>query len=150
MIHCKFKDREELINFVNNTEFDGLLSSIENRFIKCIIGFADNCKVVYDYCDMRNVIMEEYKNTENEEISEELANEWIYDNSDSDYQEIVFTDNDFWYDEIGEERILPYKNYFIGINPLGILLLDSEKITNQNISEIESLLNEIELNYEIL
>ncbi len=150
MIHCKFKDRDELINFVNNTEFDGLLSSIENRFIKCIIGFADNCKVVYDYCGMRNVIMEEYKNTDNEEISEELANEWIYNNSDSDYHEIVFTDNDFWYDEINEERILPYKNYFIGINPLGVLLLDSEKITNQNIGEIESLLNEIELNYEII
>ena len=150
MIHCSFKSKEDLLEFVNNTEFENLITFIENRFIDCIIGFSDNCKVVYDYFKVRNVLIEEYLNTEDEDIADELAVEWIYDNSDCDYQEIVVTDNDFWYDELEEERLFVYKNYFIGINPIGVLLLDSQNLNSQNIDEIENLLDEMQLNYEVI
>ena len=78
------------------------------------------------------------------------AIEWIDYNCDMPYWEIVTTNDDGYIENFVSEQFDDYMKYIIGMNMYGVLLIDSEKVTEQNIDDIEEILKKDEVEYKIV
>ena len=149
MIKCTFNNVDELKKFIDEIEYYEVKYCVGPDYIDAIIGISDEGKVVYDYFKMVTHLARIYEEEGNSEDPEMDAIEWIDYNCDIPYWEIVTTDTDYWYEELGSDKLEDYKKYFIGPNMHGVLLIDSEKITDQNIDDLENVLKGLEVEFKI-
>ena len=150
MFKCKFNNVDELKSFVKDLEFEEVKFCVDPDYIDAIIGLSDEGKVVYDYFGMVTHLAKIYDNEPDCEDPEMDAIEWIDFNCDMPYWEIVTTDKEYWYEPLQEDKFIPYHKYFVGPNMSGVLLIDSEKINDQNIDDLEEMLNNEKIDYKII
>ena len=150
MFKCSFESVDELKKFIEDLEYEEVKFCVGPDYIDAVIGLSDEGKVVYDYLKMVAHLARIYEADGTSEDPEMDAIEWIDYNCDIPYWEIVTTDADYWYEELGSDKLEDYKKYIIGPNMYGVLLIDSEKITDQNIEDLENVLKELEVEFKII
>lgn len=150
MIKCKFENVEELKTFLKYSDYDEVRFCIDPDYIDAIIGLSDEGKIVYDYFLMVAHLAKIYEADGTSEDPEMDAIEWIDYNCDMPYWEIVTTNDDGYIENFISEQFDDYMKYIIGMNMYGILLIDSEKVTEQNIDDIEEILKKDEVEYKIV
>lgn len=150
MFKCSFKNLDELNSFLSEFDYCDVKYCIDPDYIDAIIGISDENKLVYDYVLMVSHLAKIYETDGESEDPDMDAVEWIDYNCDMPYWEIVTRDNEFWYEELRDDRLEPYSKYFIGVNMYGVLLVDSEFVNNYNIDELEEILKSKEIEYKIV
>ena len=143
MISCSFKKLSGLKDFLKDRKFPNAKFCVDPDYVNAIIGLSDDGKFVYDFHKMS-------KYWQKQGLNENDANEYIYYNCDMPYFEIVSTGDDYWFDELFENKISKYKKYFIGANMNGVLLIDSSKVNENIINEIETIFKESNIKYKVV
>lgn len=155
MIKVSFKTLDDLTSFLEDGGFSEVRFCVNPDYVDAIIGVSDEYKVVYDYDKMVEHLAKIYAKDDKCSDPYTDACEWIDYNCDIPYWEIVTRDKDD-YVPLEEnnpdfyKRFSDYKKYIIGMNTYGSLLIDSEYITDQIIDDMESILDEFEIDYKII
>ena len=150
MFKASFKNVEELKKFIQDYDFDEVKFCVDPDYIEAIIGLSDYGKLVYDYDKMVEHLARIYEQEPNCDDPQTDAVEWVGYNCDIPYWEIVYRED--IYDSFPELSGMfdNYKRTVIGQNTHGVLLLDSEYVTDKEIEDIESILQDNEIEYKII
>jgi len=155
MFKCTFNTLEELKNFLSSSDYGEVKFCVDPDCVDAIIGISDEEKVVYDYEKMVEHLASIYQEDSDIEEPYESASEWIDHNCQEPYWEVVYTysPDDVTlgeYEEGFRERFSDYVKTVIGVNSYGYLLLDSELVKDYNIDDIETILKDCEITYNII
>jgi hypothetical protein len=117
---------------------------VNEGYDDALIGVGRDGRAIYDFDLMVKWLVDKYNCSESDAI------EWIDYNCDIPYWEIVYRED--IYESFPElsGTFDDYKRMLIGQNTHGVLLIDSESVTDQNIEDIESVLNNFEIDYKII
>lgn len=157
MLKATFKTTQELRSFLEEFNFQDTKFCVNPDYVDAIIGISDEGKVIYDYDKMVEHLAKIYEKEGSTDDPYTDAMEWIDYNCNIPYWEIVTLNEDEGgplenadYEEDFIAEFEAYKKAVIGLNTHGILLINSEFVTCQNIDEIESILKKYEVDYKIV
>jgi hypothetical protein len=155
MLKHTFTTTDELKKFIIEAELGEVTYCTNPDYIDAIIGITDEGKIVYDRDLMIRHLEKIYEKEGDSDDPYNDAVEWIDYNCDIPYWEIIYTDDGEGYGEMFDEPKLdnvlgPYANQIIGTTTHGILLIDSDGMTNENIEDFEKRINKFDIQYKIL